>query len=85
MKEAGDKWWAGLKRTVKQGETIRWIFNAGYHARDELVAKLEIECKERDEALSDLLDGLDCHDVQFNTGLPIERCVEICKMKRREG
>ena len=31
MSEAFNKWWADLKRTEKSGETVRWIFDAGYH------------------------------------------------------
>ena len=47
--------------------------------------RLRQAVKERDDALSDLLDGESPWDVQGATGLPLARCEEICQMKRYTG
>ena len=47
--------------------------------------RLKKAIAERDDALSDLLDGSDWVAVQLFTGLSNNRCKKICEMKRFES
>ena len=56
----------------------------GHHTDQEKIDAIRVIMK-IDEALSDLLDGMDWTEIQAETGMPADRCKEIVNLTRHPG